>query len=103
MVKIWTWLAHRDFLPLRIRVWCFSRSLRGRITKVLCGPPVPWNDEPIRQLADAFDHAWKVQHDRAINAAIQTGRPVFADSDGELRFADGDRETYVLHGTDGNQ
>ncbi len=35
---------------------------------------------------------WEQQRDRAIAAAFQTGRPVFADSDGEMRYADGDRE-----------
>lgn len=35
---------------------------------------------------------WEARRKRAILAAFQTGRPVFADSDGEMRFADGDRE-----------
>ena len=32
---------------------------------------------------------WDKQRERAILAAFQTGRPVFADSDGELRYTDG--------------
>jgi len=38
------------------------------------------------------DPEWDKQRERAIWAAFQTGRPVFADSDGELRYADGDGE-----------
>lgn len=38
------------------------------------------------------DDAWKQRKERTILAAFQTGRSVFADSDGELRFADGDQE-----------
>lgn len=38
------------------------------------------------------DDEWEARRKRAILAAFQTGRPVFADSDGEMRFADGDRE-----------
>jgi hypothetical protein len=33
--------------------------------------------------------AWHRQRERAILAAFQTGRPVFADSDGVLRYVDG--------------
>lgn len=35
------------------------------------------------------DDDWKRRRDRSILAAFQTGRPVFADTDGELRYADG--------------
>lgn len=35
---------------------------------------------------------WKKRRERAILAAFQTGRPVFADSDGEMHYADGDHE-----------
>lgn len=35
------------------------------------------------------DAEWDKQRERSILAAFQTGRPVFADSDGELRYADG--------------
>jgi len=38
------------------------------------------------------DDAWDKQRSRAIMAAFQTGRPVFADTDGEMRYVDGDRE-----------
>jgi len=38
------------------------------------------------------DAEWEARRKRAIFAAFQTGRPVFADSDGEMRFADGDHE-----------
>jgi hypothetical protein len=38
------------------------------------------------------DDAWEQQRKRAILAAFQTGRPVFADTDGEMRYADGDHE-----------
>lgn len=38
------------------------------------------------------DDEWQAQRDRAILAAFQTGRPVFADSEGAMRYADGDRE-----------
>lgn len=38
------------------------------------------------------DDEWGKQRDRAIAAAFQTGRPVFADSDGTMRYADGARE-----------
>lgn len=37
------------------------------------------------------DDEWEQQRQRAILAAFQTGRTVFADTDGELRYADGDR------------
>ena len=36
---------------------------------------------------------WAKQRMRAIMAAFQTGRPVVADTDGELRHADGVRES----------
>jgi hypothetical protein len=39
------------------------------------------------------DDEWEAQRQRAMLAAFQTGRPVFADSDGVLRFADGAQET----------
>lgn len=35
---------------------------------------------------------WESRRDRAILAAFQTGRPVFADSDGEMCYVDGDGE-----------
>ena len=38
------------------------------------------------------DDAWEKQRQRAVLAAFQTGRPVFADTDGELRFVDGAKE-----------
>ena len=38
------------------------------------------------------DNDWEEQRNRAILAAFQTGRTVFADTDGELRFADGKQE-----------
>jgi hypothetical protein len=38
------------------------------------------------------DDEYEQRRSRAILAAFQTGRPVFADSDGEMRYADGDRE-----------
>jgi len=38
------------------------------------------------------DDDWEQQRQRAILAAFQTGRPVFADTDGAMRFADGDGE-----------
>ena len=38
------------------------------------------------------DDEWKARRDRAVLAAFETGRPVFGDTDGELRFDDGDRE-----------
>ena len=38
------------------------------------------------------DDDWEEQRNRAILAAFQTGRTVFADTDGELRFADGNQE-----------
>lgn len=37
------------------------------------------------------DEEWEKQRSRAIMTAFQTGRPVFADTDGELRYTDGDR------------
>lgn len=38
------------------------------------------------------DDEWDKQRSRAIMAAFHTGRPVFADTDGELRFVDGGGE-----------
>lgn len=38
------------------------------------------------------DDDWEEQRNRAILAAFQTGRTVFADTEGELRFADGNQE-----------
>ena len=32
---------------------------------------------------------WDKQRERAILAVFQTGRPVFTDSDGQLRYTDG--------------
>lgn len=43
------------------------------------------------------DDEWEKRRDRVILAAFQTGRPVFADSDGEMRYADGDREPLEPH------
>lgn len=39
------------------------------------------------------DDEWEALRRRAILEAFETGRPVFADSDGVLRHADGARET----------
>lgn len=41
------------------------------------------------------DDEWERQRKRVILAAMQTGRPVFAGSDGELRYADGDHEALA--------
>lgn len=38
------------------------------------------------------DDEWEEQRRRAVLAAFQTGRPVFANTDGELRYADEGRE-----------
>jgi hypothetical protein len=38
------------------------------------------------------DEEWEKQRARAILAAFQTGRPVFADSEGEMRYVDGNGE-----------
>jgi hypothetical protein len=38
------------------------------------------------------DDDWERHRDRSILAAFQTGRPVFGDANGVLRYADGDRE-----------
>lgn len=38
------------------------------------------------------DEEWDKQRHRAILAAFQTGRPVFADTEGVLRYADGSKE-----------
>lgn len=43
------------------------------------------------------DDEWEEQRKRAILAAFQTGRPVFADTDGEMRYVDGDREPLKPH------
>ena len=39
-----------------------------------------------------IDDEWEARRQRAILAAFQTGRPVFADSDGEMHYADGAKE-----------
>ena len=41
------------------------------------------------------DDAWEEQRRRAILAAFQTGRPVFADTDGVLRYTDGTKEQVL--------
>lgn len=41
------------------------------------------------------DDAWEILRRRAILTAMETGRPVFADSDGVLRYADGAQEAVV--------
>ena len=38
------------------------------------------------------DDEWQSQRERAIWAAIKSGRPVFADTEGELYYVDGARE-----------
>jgi len=38
------------------------------------------------------DDAWELLRKRAIMVAFETGRPVHADSEGDLRFADGGHE-----------
>lgn len=38
------------------------------------------------------DDEWELKRNRAILAAFQSGRPVFADSDGELRYVDGEAD-----------
>lgn len=38
------------------------------------------------------DEEWEKQRARAILAAFQTGRPVFADSEGKMRYVDGGGE-----------
>jgi hypothetical protein len=38
------------------------------------------------------DEEWEKQRTRAVMAAFQTGRPVFADTEGELRYTDGSHE-----------
>ena len=35
------------------------------------------------------DDEWEARRTRAILRALQTGRPVFADTDGEMRYGDG--------------
>lgn len=41
------------------------------------------------------DDEWEQQRSRAVLAAFQTGRAVCADSEGELRYADGDHARIV--------
>ena len=41
------------------------------------------------------DEEWEEQRKRAVLAAFQTGRSVFADTDGVLRYADGDHEALA--------
>ena len=41
---------------------------------------------------DVTNEEWEKLRLLAIMTAFQTGRPVFADDDGELRYSDGDRE-----------
>jgi hypothetical protein len=41
------------------------------------------------------DDEWEEQRKRAVLAAFQTGRPVFADTDGAMRYADGDHEVLA--------
>lgn len=38
------------------------------------------------------DDEWEQRRQRVILAAFQTGRPVFGDSDGVMRYADGAQE-----------
>jgi len=38
------------------------------------------------------DDEWELKRNRAILAAFQSGRPVFADSDGQRRYVDGEGE-----------
>jgi hypothetical protein len=44
------------------------------------------------------DDEWKKPRDRAILAAFQTGRPVFANFDGVLHYIDGDHEPVADDG-----
>ena len=48
-------------------------------------------------MSDMTDDEWEKQRARAVLAAFQTGRPVFADTDGELRYADGSGERLPDH------
>lgn len=41
------------------------------------------------------DDEFEQRRERAILAAMQTVRPVFADSEGRMRYADGDREALA--------
>ena len=41
------------------------------------------------------DAVWNEQRERAILPVFKTGRPVFGDSDGVLRYVDGDCEPVV--------
>jgi hypothetical protein len=52
------------------------------------------DDEKAQRTPDAVndDLAWEKIRSRTILAAFQTGRPVFANTGGELRYADGDCE-----------
>jgi hypothetical protein len=43
------------------------------------------------------DQEWQKHRARSILATFQTGRPVFADSDGVLRYLDGKREPVEDH------
>jgi hypothetical protein len=43
---------------------------------------------------------WEQTRKRAIEAAFQTGRPVFADSEGALCYADGDCEQLPIGNTE---
>lgn len=47
------------------------------------------------------DDEWKKKRERAMAVTFQTGRPVFADTDGEMRYADGDREPLDAYGKSG--
>lgn len=42
------------------------------------------------------DDEWRALRQHVIRTAFQTGRPVFADSDGALHFADGLQEKVPL-------
>lgn len=48
-----------------------------------------------KELEAMTDEEWEQLRDRAISAAFQTGRAVFADSNGQLHYADGDRESIA--------
>jgi hypothetical protein len=52
------------------------------------------DDEKKRRNSNVQDanDAWEKIRSRTILAAFQTGRPVFANTEGELRYADGDCE-----------
>jgi len=38
------------------------------------------------------DDEWELKRNRAVLAAFQSGRPVFADSEGQFRYIDGEGE-----------